>query len=434
MKAAVYTLGCKVNQVETEAIKESLIQDGYEIVDFPEAADVFIINTCAVTQIADKKSRAVIRRARRINPLARVVVTGCYSQVFREQIESMGDIDLIIPNKDKEDLAGILKQYISTGQAANDSLEREDKLQAIKYSERHHRTRAFVKIEDGCESWCTYCIVPQARGRIRSKHPEDVLSEIQGMLDLGYREIVLTGIHIGQYGRDLEKWELVTLLEFLLYKLSGTYRLRLGSIEVSELNVRLRELITGDRRLCRHLHIPLQSGSDKILHLMNRHYSSRQYLDLLQTVADNLPGIGLTTDVMVGFPGEGETEWHETVSLIEGSPLNDLHVFRFSPRPGTRAATFSGTVSNEIKNFRSRQLIDLGERKRYKFMKSLVGGKTQVLTEKRVDGVTRGLSDNYVEVDLEDQVPLNTLFNVGIQQQKQQGTLAGVILDENMKI
>ena len=403
-KIAFYTLGCKVNQVETEQLKEEFIHRGYEIVDFADEADVYLINTCTVTHVSDRKSRAIIRRAAR-KPHALVAVTGCMAQVAGKELADIEGIDLIVSNLDKENMADIIEELDPEQEKPVIIEHLPDKnrqLRPVLYSRQHKRTRAFVKIQDGCESGCSYCIVPRARGPVRSKLPEHVLQEIEQLLALGYREIVLTGIHTGFYGKDLDNWDLLRLLDKILAEIGGDYRLRLSSLEPLEVSQELIDLIASNPRMCRHFHIPLQSGSNDILKAMNRRYSREYYHDLLQGIATRIPGVALTTDVMVGFPDEDEKDFKDTYDLIDSLPFMDLHVFPYSRRPGTRAASMTPQVSPQEKQARSQKLLDLAKRKHDDFITSQVGQELTLLVEKQTgEHDYTGLSDNYIEVSFQ---------------------------------
>ena len=403
-KIAFHTLGCKVNQVETEQLKEEFIHRGYEIVDFTDEADVYLINTCTVTHVSDRKSRAVIRRAAR-HPQALVAVTGCMAQVAAKELADIEGIDLIVSNLDKENMADIIEE-LDPEQEKPVIIERlsdkDRKLRPVLYSRLHERTRAFVKIQDGCESGCSYCIVPRARGPVRSKLPEHVLQEIEQLLSLGYWEIVLTGIHTGFYGKDLDNWDLLRLLNKILTDSKGDYRIRLSSIEPLEVSQELIDLIAGNSRVCRHFHVPLQSGSNRILKAMNRRYTREYYHDLLQGIAARIPGVALTTDVMVGFPGENEKDFQDTYDLIDSLPFLGLHVFPYSQRPGTRAASMEPQVPPQEKQARSQKLLDLARRKHDDFIAGQVGQELTLLVEKQIaEHDYTGLSDNYIEVSFQ---------------------------------
>ncbi|MGR6835420.1 tRNA (N(6)-L-threonylcarbamoyladenosine(37)-C(2))-methylthiotransferase MtaB [Syntrophomonas erecta] len=402
-KAAFHTLGCKVNQVETEQLKEDFIRRGYQIVDFSDQADIYIINTCTVTRVSDRKSRAVIRRAARKNPEAIIVVTGCLAEIDAAQIEKLNGVNLIIGNRDKSRIGELLgeKDSLVAGRAkiVHEPILSSDKLAPVFYERLHERTRAFVKIQDGCESFCSYCIVPYSRGPVRSKLPRDVIQEISQLVSLGYREIVLTGIHTGQYGKDLEGWYLERLLHEIFRQVDGDYRIRLSSVELNEITEGIIGLLSQEKRLCRHLHIPLQSGSTRILSLMARQYTAEDYYEKLQSIAKNIPAVALTADVMVGFPGEQEADFNNTRGLLEQLPMADLHVFKYSPRPGTPAADFPEQVDEKVKHHRSEILLKVAKHKREAFIKGLVGCNLAVLVE-RLTGENEyyGLSDNYIGI------------------------------------
>lgn len=401
-KIAFYTLGCKVNQVETEQLKEEFIQRGYEIVDFNDEADVYVINTCTVTHVSDRKSRAIARRAARRRPHALVAITGCMAQVAGEELASLEGIDLIVNNLNKECIADIIEGLDPEQKRpviVNAAADKERRLRPVLYSRQHQRTRAFVKIQDGCQSGCSYCIVPRARGPVCSKLPEDVLQEIRQLLSLGYREIVLTGIHTGFYGIDLEDSDLFRLLQRILDEVRGDYRIRLSSLEPLEVTSQIIDLAASETRMCRHFHIPLQSGSNRILKAMNRRYSREYYYDLLKTIADRIPGVALTADVMTGFPGEEEKDFEDSYDLINNLPFMDLHVFPYSRRPGTRAASITPQVPPQEKQARSQKLLNLARQKHNDYVKSQIGQELTLLVERQAEtGEYIGLSDNYIEV------------------------------------
>ena len=410
-KIAFHTLGCKVNQVETEGLMEDFISRGYEVVDFNEAADIYVINSCTVTHVSDRKSRAMVRRAIRRNPGALVVATGCVAQVDAEQLAAIEGVKLVVGNRDKENMADIIEDYMLRGHSGREVLvnpiSREDKPREILYSYHHQRTRAFVKIQDGCQSFCSYCIVPIARGPIRSKQPEVVLQEIGQLVRLGYKEIVLTGIHTGFYGADIPAWDLARLVATILEKIEGPYRIRLSSIEPLELDEKILSMIAADRRLCRHLHIPLQSGSNKVLKDMGRRYERDDYRQLINTAADRIPGIAFTADVMVGFPAETDHDFLDTYDLIGELPLSDLHVFKYSQRKGTKAAQMSLQIPELKKNQRSEKLLELARNKKLEFVKRFIGQRFDLLVEEK-SGKDKyiGLTDNYLEVVVQSEQDL----------------------------
>ncbi|WP_054691895.1 tRNA (N(6)-L-threonylcarbamoyladenosine(37)-C(2))-methylthiotransferase MtaB [Syntrophomonas palmitatica] len=398
---AFYTLGCKVNQVESEQLKEIFIQRGYRVVEPGEPANVYVVNTCTVTHVSDRKSRAVIRRIARRNLDAIIAVTGCMAQLDPEALADIPGVNLVIGSREKENLVDIVEEYISAKTERPivcTRVEADNRyLKPVIFSSLHERTRAFVKIQDGCQSFCSYCIVPYVRGKVRSKLPEDVLGEVRQLVSLGYREIVITGIHTGQYGLDLIDWDLHRLLVHILHNVEGDYRLRLSSIEPLEMKDELIELMRMDKRICPHFHIPLQSGSDRILKLMHRRYDRSYYMDLIRTIAASLPRASFTSDVMVGFPGESEADFQQTIDLLLQLPLLDLHVFKYSPRPGTPAADFAHQVKPEIKQARSETLLELARTKHDEFIIRFMGEEFEVLVEREVNGFFYGFTENYIE-------------------------------------
>jgi threonylcarbamoyladenosine tRNA methylthiotransferase MtaB len=412
--AAFYTLGCKVNQVETEHLKEQFLRKGYEIVPFSSPADVYVINTCTVTHVSDRKSRAMVRRIARQQKDSLIVVTGCWAETAHHEAASIEGVDLIAGNRDKEKIADLVDDIKKTSLVETcwrPVSEAYEKLPLWLYSQPHERTRAFIKIQDGCQSYCTYCIVPFARGPVRSKEPKDVLHEIKQLLQLGYKEIVLTGIHIGQYGRDIPEYNLDQLLTEILENVFGDYRLRLGSIEINEITPTVLAYMCQDNHLCRHLHIPLQSGSDSVLKAMGRKYNRENISRLVDEVNAKIPGIAVTVDIMVGFPGESEADFTDSFNLLDSLKLLDFHVFKYSRRPGTRAAEYPDQIDEKTKNYRSAQLLKLADKKRNEFYSTYTGRRLRLLVEKQTGpGQYTGLSDNYLEVSFSSENDLRGEF------------------------
>ncbi len=427
-KVAFHTLGCKVNQIETEAIKEDFIASGYEIVDFDEKADIYIINTCTVTHVSDRKSRSMIRRAVRTNPQAIVAAIGCTAQVSGERLAQIEGLDLVIGNKNKADLAKIIRDYEAQNHAQifAEKITKNDKLSPIIFSNPHERTRAFIKIQDGCQSFCSYCIIPFARGPVRSKLPSDVILEVKQLLDLGYKEVVLTGIHTGFYGIDLQNTDLVDLLKNILQETEGyNYRIRLSSIEPLEIKDDLINLIKNNNKLCSHFHIPLQSGSNKILKDMNRRYTREYYQELILKIAQEVPGAAIATDVMVGFPTEEEEDFHDTLGLIQGLPLTHFHIFKYSQRPGTKAYNLKSLVNAKEKNTRSNELLNLAQIKEHAFLNENLGRKMALLAEQKINKHNyKGLTDNYIEVEFSaENFKIGEFAKVVLEEVKQENTI-----------
>ncbi len=415
MRVAFRTLGCKVNQVETEQMKEEFLARGYELVDFNQKAEIYIINTCTVTHTSDRKSRSVIRRTIRNNPMAIIAAVGCMAQVNADQLVGIEGLNLIVGNSHKEQLADIIEGYLADGSDScrilADPLATGSNLKVAGYTRHHQRTRGFIKIQDGCENYCSYCIVPYTRGPVRSKRPNDIFLEIDQLLRLGYRELVLTGIHTGLYGHDMVDWDISRLLQEIFAGIKGRYRIRLSSIEPLEVSESLIEVAALEPRLCRHLHIPLQSGSDIILQAMNRRYDREYYRKTLHKIASLIPDIALTTDIMVGFPTESESDFMQSVDLLRELPVYDLHVFQYSLRRGTTAALLSPQVNEVEKHRRSQLLINIARQKKSDFIKSLGNKELEVLVEKKTGpDLYRGLTDNYVQVELNSKQDITGQF------------------------
>ncbi|MBX6354170.1 MAG: tRNA (N(6)-L-threonylcarbamoyladenosine(37)-C(2))-methylthiotransferase MtaB [Thermoflavifilum sp.] len=357
---AFHTLGCKVNFYDTEAIWQKFKAAGYRQVAFEDRADVYVINTCTVTHTGDRKSRQMIRRAVRTNPDATVVVTGCYAQMAPDEVAAIAGVDLVVGNDRKSQIVELVEQvqreqhpYQSVG---NILKTREFEEMDVPFFE--DRTRASLKIQDGCNHFCTFCIIPYARGLVRSRKPENVIAQARKLAKAGYREIVLTGIHTGGYGDDLENYRLSHLLEDL-EKIPELYRIRISSIEASEIDERLMEVLDRSRKVCRHLHIPLQAGHNHILWRMNRRYTVEEYAAKLEQLRRALPEVAVTTDVIVGFPGETDEHFEATERFIASQAFSQLHVFPYSPRKGTPAARFPDQVPEAVKEARVERLIQL---------------------------------------------------------------------------
>lgn len=402
MKAvAFYTLGCKVNQYETAALASLFARRGYRVVeDFEAPADVYVVNTCTVTKTADQKSRQAIRRAVRRNPAAVVVVTGCYAQVNPEAVAGIPGVDVVVGTRGREKLVDLVEEAVSAGRRV---VAVEDFPARCEFEELptlfSARTRAYLKIQEGCEDYCTYCLVPYARGPSRSRKPDAVLREARRLLDAGFKELVLTGIHIGRYGLDLEPPVGLAEIVARLLDLPELARLRLSSIEPGEVTPALVELMAAEPRLCPHLHIPLQSGDDAVLRRMGRRYTTADYRALVYFLCERLPEIALTTDVMVGFPGETEASFERTVVFVREIAFSGLHVFRFSPRPGTPAAGFPGPVPEPEKERRLKVLQKVGAELAHAFATRFLGRVVQVLVEGRNrENLWEGLSAHYLPV------------------------------------
>jgi threonylcarbamoyladenosine tRNA methylthiotransferase MtaB len=406
IKVAISTLGCKVNQYESAGILEMLDENIYMTVPFNTKADYYIINTCTVTGRTDYQSRNLIRRAIRTNPEACIIVTGCYAQVAPYDLARIPGVTLVTGNAEKEHIPQLIERLVKGAPQllVSDICEAREfsGFNPLKFA---GRTRAFLKIQDGCNSYCSYCIVPYARGPSRSLPQMDVLKEIEILASSDYREIVLTGIHLGVYGHDLippsNLYEVMNYIE----KSEMVRRLRLSSIEIMEISDDMMRLIAEGTVICRHLHIPLQSGDDGILSAMRRNYDSAFFKKRIQEIGEAIPDIAIGIDVMVGFPGEGEKEFDNTLSLIAELPVAYLHVFPYSERQGTGASTLTGKVDESVKRRRGEILRKLGKEKRNAFVRRFVGKKLGVLIEHRKDtdtGLMKGFSDNYIPIIIEN--------------------------------
>ncbi|HEY7746555.1 MAG TPA: tRNA (N(6)-L-threonylcarbamoyladenosine(37)-C(2))-methylthiotransferase MtaB [Desulfuromonadales bacterium] len=396
---ALATLGCKTNQFESAAMEERLQTAGYRVVPFEAGADLVIVNTCTVTAATDAQSRNLIRRARRLNDACRVVVTGCYAQVDPQALLAIPGVSLVLGNEEKRDLLDLLEQEDAEPTIQVSDIRRREEAAVLPLSSFAERSRAFVQIQNGCDAFCSYCIIPYARGRSRSVRPDEVVAQVRELVAAGYPEIVLTGIHIGGYGADLAPP--LTLVELIrrLTAETGVQRLRLGSIEPTEISDSLIEAVASAPELCPHFHIPLQAGDDRVLTRMNRHYTTAFFAGLVRRIRERLPEAAIGLDVITGFPGESEEEFANTCRLIESLPVTHLHVFPFSRRPGTPAATMPGQLPGDVVKARAVVLRSLGEAKLRAFAAGFVGRTLDVVVEAgRVKGLSRGVSRNYLTV------------------------------------
>lgn len=387
-KAAFHTLGCKVNTYETEVMKSQLKEQGYEIVSFHEEADVYIINTCTVTNIADQKSRQMLHKARKKNPNAIIAAVGCYAQASREELEKDHTADLIIGNNQKGRLCELLEAYDRdrTRQEAVCDLKQEKEYEPMFLTSTEDRTRAFLKIQDGCNQFCSYCLIPYARGRIRSRSMEDALAEIRTLADQGFQEVVLTGIHLSSYGKDWSEDKKPRLLELILEaaRIQGISRIRLGSLEPGIITEEFVSALSACDKFCPHFHLSMQSGSDTVLKRMNRHYTTGEYYDKCELIRRYFEHPAITTDVIAGFPQETEEEFQETCAFIRKVGFAEMHVFKYSRRKGTKADAMSGQIPDQIKTERSHVLMDIASQMQQEYVSWYVGRPIQVLTEDEV--------------------------------------------------
>jgi threonylcarbamoyladenosine tRNA methylthiotransferase MtaB len=403
LRVALQNVGCKLNFYELEAFKAGFARQGYQVVPFESGADLYVVNTCTVTGSGDADSRKAVRRARRLNPAATVVATGCYAQRQPEALRQAG-AHLVVGNGDKARLVEQVEAHLQGAPAEDfDPQERPRTTQFLRIegSVEQGRTRGSLQIQDGCDERCTYCIIPQVRGPGASRPASEVVAQARGMVEAGYRELALTGVHTGSYGYDQDQPDLLVGLLAELEQIEGLERLRLNSIEPGYLSDELIAYAAASSVLCRHFHIPLQSGDDQVLRRMNRRYTRAYYAERIETLARLIPDCALGADVMVGFPGEGEAHFANTRALIADSPLTYLHVFSYSLREGTPAQKLGNHLGEQAKSTRAQELIALGQRKRLAFNQGFVGRHLEVLVEEQPDpasGLSAGLSDNYVKV------------------------------------
>lgn len=394
-------MGCKVNQYETEAIRKIFQTNGYEIVDELNAADVIVVNTCAVTSLSEQKSRQIIRRAIRANPNAIMCVMGCYAQNSPQKISEINGVDVIVGTADRMKIVEFVEEAFKN--RAEKILRVDDVKKIFDFEELPHtpqRTRAFLKIEDGCNNFCAYCIIPYLRGRVRSRSLENIRAECLQLAKDGYREIVLTGIHIGAYGQDFQnKITLVDAVKTVL-ETANPYRLRLGSIESAEMSDELIDLMKSDERICNHVHLPLQSGSDEILKAMRRPYTTKNFSALISKLVKEIPDISIGTDLIVGFPNETDKNFEETVEFIKAQPFSKIHVFPFSAREGTLAATMPNQISAQVKKSRANQALEISASKEKNFAEKLIGSTVEIIAETETENFIDGLTKNYVRVYL----------------------------------
>lgn len=402
---AVCTLGCKVNQYDTDAVLTQFRDAGYHIVDFDKQADVYLINTCTVTNMGDRKSRQMIRRAHRTNPHAKVVVMGCLAQASPDEVVEIEGVSLVVGTHQRSELLKLVEELPEDEgepvSAVVDDIFTVNEFEELPVSSFEGRTRATLKIQDGCSQFCSYCRVPFARGKPRSRNLEDVVEQAAEIAARGYQEIVLTGVHLGAYGQDFEPQLHLSDVVKALLPIEGLTRIRISSIDPHEITPELLELIATEEKVCRHLHIPLQSGSDGVLERMRRRYNTNEYREVVQAAYAQIPDLAVTTDVIVGFPGETDAEFADTTSFIEEMGFSRLHVFRYSRRTGTPAARFPNQIPATVKDERSHSLIALGESLQEKFHQRYVGKTLDVLVEQVDKGKAVGLTGNYIRVEFE---------------------------------
>lgn len=444
-KVALHNLGCKVNSYETEAMQEMLENAGYEIVPFKEGADIYVINTCTVTNIADRKSRQMLHRARKMNPDAIVIAAGCYVQAQEEQQKTDPCIDIVIGNNKKKDLIQLLEEYEANKKDREEFVEETEiseseeimpvkkavidinhtkEYEELQLSKTGEHTRAYIKVQDGCNQFCTYCIIPYARGRVRSRNLKNILEEVKTLAENGYKEVVLTGIHLSSYGIDLKTGETLLSLIQAVHEVEGIERIRLGSLEPRIITEEFAKTIAAMPKMCPHFHLSMQSGCDATLKRMNRRYSSEEYYEKCELLRKYFENPALTTDVIVGFPGETEEEFAQSKAFIDKVNFYETHIFKYSKRAGTKAAVMPDQIPEQIKTERSAELLELDAMKRDAYEKTLIGKEVEVLIEEQIEvegkKVWVGHTKEYVKIAVEsDNIIENSIIKVEIKADSQ---------------
>ncbi len=446
MRVAFHTLGCKVNQYETEAMREAFEARGAEIVAENEAADAYIVNTCTVTNIADRKSRQYIRRMKALNPEALVLVTGCYAQVAAEEIREMEEVDIVIGNGLKSEICDRVYEAFEKSKSEAEEVKVLSRSELSYFEDMGNvvaselgTSRAYVKIQEGCDRFCSYCLIPYARGPVRSRPIEAIIEESKLLLEKGFKEIILTGINTALYGTEeeyfferLEGEEDMTPLEAVLSRLDAIdkdFRIRLSSLEPTVVDREHVERIIRFKKLCHHLHLSAQSGSTSVLKAMNRHYTAEDYLEIVKAIREFDPLYGITTDIIAGFPGETEEDFEETLKVVEASQFGRVHAFRYSPRRGTVGAAMKDAVPGTVKAERMERLIAAGEASAAAFIEANRTRIHRVLAEERTEGYVTGYTDNYIKVYIEDsqeELSLGEFCDVELQDIYEDGCLARV--------
>lgn len=416
MKIGFHTLGCKVNQYETEAIAKLFTDEGWETGDFRESCDAYLINTCTVTSLSDRKSRQMIRRAKQANPDAVIAVCGCYAQMAKDEVAAIEGVDIVIGTKEKGRAYELITKSLRDHKKYNIVSELgEESFEDMQVTTYENKTRAIIKAQDGCNNFCSYCVIPYARGRVRSRDPESIYRECCALAEKGFREIVLSGIHICSYGKDFEQFGLGELLQ-KIHDIEGIRRIRLSSIEPNAFTDRFIQIIQSLPKVCHHFHMSLQSGCDATLKRMNRKYTAEEYRQIVKKLRAVFPDVSITTDIIVGFPGETEEEFEDTLRFAREIGFYMIHVFKYSVRKGTAAEKMPGHIPPETKERRSKMLMQLAAESKTAFEKSYVGKMQEVLFEQPHDGYFFGLTPNYLHVYVKTEKNLEGEFqNVQIE-------------------
>lgn len=428
-KVAFYTLGCKVNQYDTEAVLEKFKAVDYEIVDFNDYADVYVVNTCTVTHLSDRKCRQMLRKTKKINENSILVAMGCYAQIAADKIkDQVNEIDIIIGTDKRNQIVEVVEDFeknrAETINLVSDIMD-VNEFEEMTISHLGERTRVYIKVQEGCNNYCTYCIIPYTRGKIRSRKEEQVVEEVTRLANLGFKEIILTGIHVLAYGKDLGDTNLIQLLK-RVHEVEGIERIRMSSIEPVAITEEFIEALRELPKVCHHFHLSLQSGSDRVLKRMNRKYTTTDYIKSVEDLRALWPDVAITTDIIVGFPGETDEEFEETVAFVEKVKLSQIHIFPFSPREGTPAAKMKDQIAPAVKEKREKALAAKEKALRLAYMEQFLGQEMEVLFEKHQEGKVSGYTSNYLRVQVEGDESLeNTLQTVCIKNLIDEHTLLG---------
>ncbi len=412
-KVAFYTLGCKVNQYETDSMKAIFEKDGFIVVDFNEEADIYVINTCTVTAMGDKKSRQIIHTAKKSNEKALVVVTGCMAQASKDENSEIDGADIVVGNEDRKNILNIIKAYKGDKLVSIRDINKEREFWELDGTVSEDRTRAYIKIQDGCDRYCSYCIIPYVRGPVRSRKLEDIIKEAKRMVNEGFYEVLLVGIHLASYGKDLKTDTLIDVLEEL-NKIEGLKRIRLGSLEPLFINESTIERLKKLDKVCKHFHLSLQSGCDETLKRMNRRYTTQEYEERVNMIRKAFPDAAITTDIITGFPGETQEEFLKTYEFLNRIKLSKMHVFPYSIRKGTVAEKMEGQIEKSVKKERAEKLIELSLKNEIEFAKRFIGREVEIILEKGQVGEYReGYTKEYVKILFKGGKPGEEIFAVG---------------------
>jgi len=417
LKVAFATLGCRMNQFETSALEEKFVNNGYILTNFEDIADVYVVNTCTVTNDADRTSRKVLRQAKRRNPNAVIVATGCYAQVSPEKLAQMEEIDLVIGNSHKTAVYEIVENYINERRSEKvfiDNIFRQNHFESFQISTFFEGARPILKVQEGCNSFCSFCIIPFARGKVRSAKPKEIINQVKILVDKGYKEIVLTGTQLSQYGYDHKEANLCELLKHLI-KIDNLYRIRLSSMNVSEIDENLLDLITTEEKIAPHFHISLQSANDKVLKDMKRDYTLSEYINTVDKIIKKRPETAIGTDIITGFPTESRQYFEESLKIIEELPFAYIHVFTYSEREGTSATKIGDLVNPKEKKERTKILREISQKKNIKFRKRFLNKTLEVLIFTEKNGRKVGLTGNYIHIKFDSDKQLNSITNVKLE-------------------